>query len=92
MKRIEDADTLILGMNTLFELHEDTHNMKARVVIFNLKGKEYIFWEDVKLVRYNRTDDLSWLEFKRLFKNKNVLERYYENKAKEFYELKMRSM
>jgi len=35
-----------------------------------------------------RIDDLSWWEFKRLFNRKNVLERYYDNKAKEFYELK----
>jgi len=35
---------------------------------------------------------LTWWEFKRLFKKKNVLERYYGNKTKELYELKRRSM
>lgn len=35
---------------------------------------------------------MSWHEFKRLFKKKYFSERYYDRKAKEFYELKMRSM
>jgi len=35
---------------------------------------------------------LSWSEFKRLFRNKYLLERYYDGKAKDFYELNMGSM
>ena len=36
LKKPEDAEAWILGMNKFFELHEYTHNMKARVAIFNL--------------------------------------------------------
>eukprot|EP00253_Pinus_taeda_P009443 PITA_09443 len=39
-----------------------------------------------------RTDDLSWNEFKRIFRKKYLSERYYDDKAKEFYELNMGSM
>jgi len=42
MKRFEDAEALILGMNKLFELHDYTDNMKAEVAFFILKGKVYI--------------------------------------------------
>lgn len=35
---------------------------------------------------------MSWHEFKRIFRKKYFSERYYDNKAKEFYELKMGSM
>jgi len=35
---------------------------------------------------------LIWDEFKRLFKKKHLLERYYDDKAKEFYEIQMGSM
>ena len=59
MKKSEDAEAWILGMNKLFELHEHTDNMKARVVIFSLKGKADMWWEDVKRVRDIKTDDLS---------------------------------
>ena len=37
-------------------------------------------------------EELSWHEFKRLFKKKYLLERYYDDKAKELYELKIGSM
>ena len=77
-------------MNKFFEFHEYIDNMKARIAIFSLKGKAYIWWEDVKQVRDIRKDDLSWWEFKRIFM-KYLLERYYDNKAINFYKLKMGS-
>lgn len=65
--KLEYAEAWILGMNKLFELHEYTKNMKAKIAIFNLKGKEDIWWEDVKRVREIKMEDLSWNDFKRLF-------------------------
>lgn len=56
-----------------------------------MKGKVDIWWEDIKRVRDIKIDDLSWWEFKRIFRKNYLLERYYENKAKELYELKMGS-
>lgn len=35
---------------------------------------------------------MSWHEFKILFRKKYLLERYYDSKAKEFYEINMESM
>ena len=92
MKKQEDVEAWRLGMNFFFELHNYIDNVKATVVIFSLKGKADIWWEDVKWVRDNMTYDLSWREFKRIFRKKYLLERYYNNKAKYFYELKMGSM
>eukprot|EP00253_Pinus_taeda_P005050 PITA_05050 len=92
VKKSEDAEAWILGMNKFFEMHEYIDNMKARIRIFSLKGKAGIWWEDVKRVRDIRTDDLSWQEFKRLFRKKYLSERYYGSKAKEFYDRKMGSM
>lgn len=57
-------------MNNFFELHEYTEIMKAKIAISILKGKENIWWEDVKQVRDIRTKDLSWHELKRLFRKK----------------------
>jgi len=92
VKKPQDAEAWILGMNKFFELHKYTDNMKARVAIFNWKGKSEIWSEYVKHVRDIRTDELSWHEFKRLFRKKYLSERYYDSKAKEFYEIKMGSM
>ena len=89
MKKLEYASAWILGMNKLFKLHEYIDNMKVRVLIFRLKGKAEIWWDDVKWVRDIRKDDLSWRDFKRLFRKKYLSERYYDSKAKELYELKL---
>lgn len=39
VKKPEDAEAWILGMNKFFELHEYTNNMKFIITIFSLKGK-----------------------------------------------------
>lgn len=75
-----------------FELHDYLGNMKAKIYVFSLKGRLYIWWKDMKRVRGIRIVELSWNEFKGLFRKKYLWERYYDKKAKEFYELKMGSM
>ena len=76
MKKTEDAETWIIGMKKFFELHNYIDNMKARVAIFSLRGKTNIWWKYVKQVRDIRIKDLSWHEFKRLFRKKNLSEMY----------------
>eukprot|EP00253_Pinus_taeda_P027065 PITA_27065 len=73
-------------MNNLFELHEYTKNMKARIAIFSLKGKANIWWEDVKWVRDITTKELSWHEFKRLFKKKYLSERYPSSRINDLFD------
>ena len=41
----------MLGINKLFMLHDYKKNMKARIVMFSLKGKVNIWCEDMKWVR-----------------------------------------
>lgn len=48
LKNSEDEKAWLLGMNKLFELHGHTKNMKAIIVIFNLKGKADIWCKYVK--------------------------------------------
>ena len=59
VKKLKDEDAWIPGMKKLFELHNYTDNMKARVAIFRLRGKADIWWEDVKWVKNIMTEDLS---------------------------------
>ena len=76
-------------MRKFFRLHDYSKNVKAKVSTFSLKGKADIWWEDVKNVRCIHEEDLTWSEFEQLFKKKYLLERYFDDRAKEFYELKM---
>lgn len=92
LNKMEGTKAWLLGMKKLFELHDYIENTKVRIAIFSLKGKIDIWWEDVKLVRDIRIKELSLHEFKRLFRNKYLLDRYYVGKAKEFYDWKMGSV
>lgn len=67
-------------MKKFFRLHDYSENMKSRVATFSLKGKAYIWWEDVKNVRDIYEEDLTWSEFGRLFKKKYLLERSFDDR------------
>ena len=62
-------------------------NMKARVAIFNLNGRESIWWEHFKQVKRINEKRLKWKQFKKYFKQKYLSDRYYDDKIKEFHEL-----
>jgi len=63
--------------------------MKAKIATFSLKGKSIIWWEDVNNFIGIREEELILDEFERLFKKKYLSKRYYDDRAKEFYELHM---
>jgi hypothetical protein len=59
------------------------------VATFNLKEKASIWWEDLKNIKRVREEDLFWKQFEKYFWKKYLSERYFDEKAKEFYELKL---
>ena len=59
IKRSQDALALLFSMKKLFRLHDYVENMKDRVATFSLKGKEDIWWEDVKNFRGIREEELN---------------------------------
>jgi len=89
MKKSQDTEAWLLGMSKFFRLHDYSKNMKAKIDTFSIKVKSYILWEYVKNVRGIQEDELTWSEFERLFKKNYIPQRYYDDRAKEFYELKM---
>lgn len=73
-------------------MHDYSENIKARVATFSLKRKVDIWWEDLKNVRAIHEEDLAWNEFEQLVKRKYLLEIYFYDREKEFYELRVGSM
>ena len=63
--------------------------MKARVSIFNLNGRESIWWENLKKLKKINDRNIVWKKFKKYFKKKYLSDRYYDDKIKEFHELKL---
>jgi len=43
MKKSEDVEAWSLGMNKFFRLHSYSKNMKTKIDMFNIKGKENIW-------------------------------------------------
>ena len=62
------------------------------MALYNLTGKANIWWQDLKRVKGIREKNINWSTFKKYFKNKFLSEQYYEERAKEFYELKLGTM
>jgi hypothetical protein len=89
IKKGEEAEAWILGLKKYFRVHDYSENLKARITIFNLNGKASIWWEDLRNVKGIHEKELSWGKFEKYFKKKYLSERYYDDKTKEFYELKL---
>ena len=79
-------------MKKYFEIYNYSNQLKARMAIYNLSRKVDIWWQHLKRVKGIKEKNVNWSNFKRYFKNKFLSEQYYEERAKEFYELKLGSM
>lgn len=66
--------------------------MKARVVIYNFNGEEFIWWTYLKLLTKVTEKKISWKWFKKSFKQKYLSERHYDGKNKEYHGLKVGQM
>jgi hypothetical protein len=70
IKKGEEVEAWLLGMNKYFRVHDFSENLKARVATFNLNGKASIWWEDLKNMKGVREEDLSWKQFEKYFRKK----------------------
>eukprot|EP00253_Pinus_taeda_P020164 PITA_20164 len=76
-------------MNKYFQLYEYDNNLKARLAIFQLQGKATLWWEEVKLVKGVTEQNITWDNFQRFFKERYLTERFYDEKAREFHDLRL---
>ena len=63
--------------------------MKARVSIFNLIGRESIWWEHFRKLKKINERKTVWKQFQKYFEHKYLSDRYYDGKIKEFHELRL---
>eukprot|EP00253_Pinus_taeda_P028842 PITA_28842 len=85
----EAAEAWLINMNKYFQLYEYDHNLKARLAIFQLQGKATLWWEEVKIVKGVTEQTITWDNFQRYFKEIYLTERFYDEKAKEFHDLRL---
>jgi hypothetical protein len=91
-KKDEYVDTWFLGMRKYFQFHNDSFHVEGRIVIYQLKGKASIWWDQLVQVQHDRKKNVTWKEFKSNFEKKYLTNRYYDKNMKELFELKLGSM
>ena len=79
-------------MKKYFYIYNYSNQLKARMTIYNLLGKADIWWQDLKRVKGIREKNINWSAFNKYFKKNFLSKQYYEESAKEFYELKLGTM
>ena len=88
-KKVEEGKTQLQGIKKYFKAHDYCENMRARVAIFNLKGKADIWWEELSNIKAIRERDFLWSEFEKYCRDKYMPVMYYDAKVKKFHELKL---
>jgi hypothetical protein len=91
-KKDEDVETWFLSMRKYFQLHNYSSHAEGRIAIYQLKGKESMWWDQLVQVQHIKEKSVTWREFKKYFEKKYLTRRYNEKKMKEFFELKLGSM
>jgi len=69
MKKYEDAKGWLLGLRKYFRIHDYYGNVNYNIATYNLKGKEYIWWEDLKNVIGIIEKELTGIEFEKILRN-----------------------
>src|SRR5713101_7882134 len=59
--------------------------MKVRVAILNMNGRETVWWEHIRKLKNINEIKIVWKHFKQ----KYLSDMYYDDKIKEFHELKL---
>jgi hypothetical protein len=91
-KKDEDVETCLLNMRKYFQLHSYSSLAEGRIVIYHLKGKTSMLWDQYVQVQCINEKKVTWREFKGYFQSKYLTKRYYDKKMKELFELKLGSM
>ena len=79
-------------MKKYFQIYNYSNELKERMTIYNLTRKVDIWWQDIKRVKCIKEKNINWSTFKKYFHKKFLSEQYYEERAKEFYDLKLGTM
>ena len=88
-KTCQEAKAQLLEMKKYFRIHDYTKIKKVVIVIYNLHERNEICWEYLWTIKEIRKIRISWSHFQRYFKEKYLSFQYYDNKRKEFHELKL---
>ena len=61
-------------MKKYFQIYNYSDELKAKMAIYNLTGKEDIWWKDINKVKGIKERYVTWKTFKKVFKRKFLYE------------------
>jgi len=79
-------------MRNYLQLHDYSSSLEAHIAIYHLKGKENLWWEQLKEVKHLNEKKISWKKFEKYFQRKYLSDHYYEIKMQGSFELKLGNM
>ena len=91
-KNAKESKMWLLDIRRYLPLHGYTYNLEAMISIYNIQGKASTWWQYLKQVKQINYKKISCDEFSNYFKEKYLVEDYYEGKMQEFFELKLGPM
>ena len=63
-------------------MYKYSSNLKAKLAIYQLREKATLWWEEVTNVRNIEEQDVTWESFQQYFKDKYLIEHFYDEKDK----------
>ena len=66
----EEAEAWLSGMKKYFQICNYSEELKAKMAIYNLIGKAYIWWQDINKVKGRKEIYVTSKTFKNNFKRK----------------------
>jgi hypothetical protein len=79
-------------MRKYFQLHNYSSHVEGKMAIYQLKGKESMWGDNLVQMKHSKEKNVTCKELKKYFEKKYLTKRYYDKKMKEFFELKLGSM
>ena len=76
----EAAKAWLLNIKWYFQVSTCDDNLRACLTIFQMSGKAALWLQEAKSMNNIQSNELSWKRSKKLFKNKYMFERYYDEK------------
>ena len=88
----KEVEAWLSGMKKYFQIYNYSDRLKSWMAIYNLTKRADTWWQDIKRVKNLKEKYVTQRTFKKYFKRKFLSEQYYEEKTKEFYDLRLGSM
>lgn len=83
----EDVEAWLISMKKYFQLYAYDHNLKDRLVIYQLQVKSTLWWDEVKRICGINEKNVTSEKFQKHFKDKYLTQIFYDEKVKGFHNI-----